>query len=210
MTRSRLFALFGAAVVALAAHPVLAKEAAVPVPLGNPGDWLRKGDYPPAALRNEVEGTTSFRLEVGPNGRVRSCIVTISSGSSELDDATCRVIPQRALFTPAKDRKGRPVAGSYQTRVRWVIPKDRPMPEPGFSSITALVGPDGTVTDCRIEAAEGSAARQAQVGPTDRCPFANIPHGFSDASGQPVAKRLRLTIRVEVLDAAGNEPAKPN
>ena len=45
------------------------------------------------------------------------CSVTSSSGSSALDQATCRILRSRARFTPARDSSGNPTTGS-DTRQR--------------------------------------------------------------------------------------------
>lgn len=94
------------------------------VPKGNPGSWATTNDYPTRALREEREGTTGFRVTVGPDGRVTSCEITSSSGSDDLDAATCSNVTRRARFSPATDGEGQPTTGSYSNRVRWVIPKD--------------------------------------------------------------------------------------
>lgn len=93
-------------------------------PKGNPANWATTNDYPSRALREEREGTTGFRVTVGPDGRVTSCEVTSSSGSADLDEATCANVQRRARFTPAMDGEGNPTSGSYSNRIRWVIPKD--------------------------------------------------------------------------------------
>ena len=95
-----------------------------PTPKGNPANWATTNDYPTRALREEREGTTTFRVSVGPDGRVTGCSVTSSSGSPDLDDATCANVTRRARFNPATDGDGQPTAGAYSNRVRWVIPKD--------------------------------------------------------------------------------------
>jgi len=95
-----------------------------PTPKGNPANWATTNDYPTRALREEREGTTSFRVTVGPDGRVTGCSVTSSGGSPDLDDATCANVTRRARFNPATDGEGQPTTGSYSNRVRWVIPKD--------------------------------------------------------------------------------------
>ncbi len=92
-------------------------------PKGNPGSWATTDDYPSRALREEREGTTRFRVSIGPDGRVTDCQVTGSSGSPDLDDAACKNITRRARFTPATDGDGKPTTGSYANSVRWVIPK---------------------------------------------------------------------------------------
>jgi periplasmic protein TonB len=94
------------------------------VPKGNPGNWATTSDYPSRALREERQGVTSFRVTVGPDGKVTSCQVTGSSGSPDLDEATCSNVTRRARFTPATDGDGNPTTGSYSNRIRWVIPKD--------------------------------------------------------------------------------------
>lgn len=93
-------------------------------PKGNPGNWATTNDYPTRALREEREGVTGFRVTVGTDGRATSCDVTSSSGSSDLDQATCSNVLRRARFTPATDGEGNPTTGSYSSRVRWVIPKE--------------------------------------------------------------------------------------
>jgi outer membrane biosynthesis protein TonB len=73
-------------------HPKEASALAIkPVarPLGYPGQWIRPDDYPPTALRQNVEGNTEFRLSVDRLGKPVACTILISSGSGILDDATC-------------------------------------------------------------------------------------------------------------------------
>ena len=95
-----------------------------PVPKSAPGSWATDNDYPTRALREERAGVTGFRVSVGPDGRVSGCTVTSSSGSPDLDEATCSNVTRRARFTPAKDGEGNPTTGSYSNRIRWVIPAE--------------------------------------------------------------------------------------
>lgn len=95
-----------------------------PQPKGRPGEWVTTNDYPSRALREEREGVTRFRLSVGPDGRATGCDVTGSSGSPDLDAATCSNLMRRARFAPATDGEGNPTSGSYSSSVRWQIPKD--------------------------------------------------------------------------------------
>ena len=102
-----------------------APQAAEPMkPVTNPGSWVTPADYPPASLRDEKEGVTGFRLTVGPDGLPRRCEIVASSGSEELDTATCRLIMQRARFETQRDDKGVRVGGTYSNRIRWQIPDD--------------------------------------------------------------------------------------
>lgn len=93
-------------------------------PSNSPGGWANSGDYPDSEIRAKKEGTTGFRVTVGPNGKVTDCQVTSSSGSSRLDSIACTKIKARARFTPAVDRDGNPTSGSYSNSIRWVLPKD--------------------------------------------------------------------------------------
>ena len=93
-------------------------------PKGNPGNWATSNDYPSRALREEREGSTGFRVTVGTDGKVADCTVTRSSGSPDLDQATCDNIRRRARFTPATDGEGNPTTGAYSSTIRWVIPKE--------------------------------------------------------------------------------------
>ena len=90
----------------------------------NLASYVSNDDYPDAAIRNEESGTTGFRLDVGPDGRVSNCTVTSSSGSSSLDSTTCRLMRSRARFTPATNSSGAKVSDSVSGRIRWVLPAD--------------------------------------------------------------------------------------
>ena len=89
----------------------------------NLASYVSDEDYPNAAVRNEEQGTTRFRLGVGPDGRVSECTVTASSGSTALDGATCRLMKQRARFTPARDSDGRATTDTVASAIRWVLPE---------------------------------------------------------------------------------------
>lgn len=87
----------------------------------NLSSYISDSDYPSSALRNNEEGTTGFRLTVGANGRVTNCSITSSSGSSALDNATCRLMRSRARFTPARDQYGNPTTDTVTARIAWRI-----------------------------------------------------------------------------------------
>lgn len=103
--------------------PAKPSMAVGPKPKGNPQNWLSTDDYPSSAMRDGVQGVTSFRLEVGTDGKPTNCTVTGSSGSALLDDTTCRLVMRRAKFQPAKDTEGNPIASGYSSRTRWQIPE---------------------------------------------------------------------------------------
>lgn len=114
--------------VALPPAPVAAPPAPPPpkpvpgTPRGNPGNWVTPNDYPSRALREERTGTTGFRLDYDASGKPTNCTITRSSGSSDLDDATCANLMRRGRFKPGTVN-GQPVGGSYSNSVRWVMPE---------------------------------------------------------------------------------------
>ena len=102
------------------ATPLFTPKAAAP--RGAPGLWVTTDDYPTSALRQGREGTTRFRVTVGADGRVAGCEIVSSSGSPDLDAATCRNVSKRGRFDPATDGQGAKVGGSWTSSVKWVIP----------------------------------------------------------------------------------------
>jgi protein TonB len=78
-----------------------------------PARWLRgailPSDYPPFAVRAQAGGTVHLSFVVSPDGRVRDCTVRRSSGRTDLDQTTCRLIQRRFRYEPARDEQGNPV-----------------------------------------------------------------------------------------------------
>lgn len=85
--------------------------------------WVTPDDYPPSAIRRGEEGPVRIAVRVGTDGRVLSCEITASSGSSDLDQAACRYYSKRARFTPALSADGTPVESSYADRIVWRLPE---------------------------------------------------------------------------------------
>jgi protein TonB len=83
------------------------------------GRWSARiqEQYPPRAVRDEIEGRVGVRVSIGPNGRVSECSVSSSSGSSILDEAACAGMRNYARFNPALDAAGNPTTGSYSTTI---------------------------------------------------------------------------------------------
>lgn len=86
-------------------------------------------DYPKEAMKRAEEGTVRVHLTVSREGRVSDCRIVASSGSAALDSATCRIIRERARFTPARDGRGRPVTDVYSQSVRWQLPDGGGIPD---------------------------------------------------------------------------------
>lgn len=168
-----------------------------PKPITNPGSWATSADYPAIALREGRAGVVRFTVTVDLDGTVSKCEVTASSGSGDLDAATCVLISARARFQPARDAQGDAIVSTYYNSIRWQIPRLE-LPTPGQLVRSFRVEPDGSITDCRNESATGSASSEVTLGSTP-CRSGDFVKGFTDREGKPVARRVRMVTRVEVL-----------
>jgi TonB family protein len=78
-------------------------------------------DYPAAALKDGRMGRAHVRLRINEAGSITECSVLRSSGSAELDAATCKVLNERAKFDPAQDVDGKSTRGIVVTAVHWML-----------------------------------------------------------------------------------------
>lgn len=90
--------------------------------------WISEADYPLAALEKGEQGAVRFQLEVDAEGRPGNCTITESSGSATLDAATCKMMLERARFSPARDEQGQAVRDTFSSRVLWKLPTMVPGP----------------------------------------------------------------------------------
>lgn len=81
-------------------------------------------DYPMEAIEKEEQGTVAYRLTIGRRGGVPDCEIVESSGSEALDEQTCRILEERAHFSPARDAAGKRIPDTYSGRIRWVLPDE--------------------------------------------------------------------------------------
>lgn len=96
-------------------------------------------DYPAEAIRNREQGRVGFRLEVAADGRPSGCSVVGSSGSSALDSTTCRLLMERARFTPARDSRGGPTTDSFVGGIVWRLGETNPRLEAAHRLWTTCV-----------------------------------------------------------------------
>lgn len=197
------------AVVGKGGMPAIVAPVTSATPAGNPGVWVTPEDYPATALRENAQGVTAFVLQINTVGRVAQCTVTQSSGSADLDETTCRVISERAVFVPARDNQGNPVEGRYASRVKWVVPR-KPPQQAGEMLVSYIVEPDGTATGCNWKA-EGSFQQAMSRVVPGRCPPDMVfDGGYTDQQGRQVARRVVITTRLEVLPVDAPEPQSAN
>jgi protein TonB len=98
-------------------------------PPEKPAGLVLNEDYPPAAMKRGEQGLVHFQVVINPEGRVDTCTVLLSSGFSDLDDATCLLVTSRARFSPARDDKDRPIYGTYRASIIWRIAGLRAPPQ---------------------------------------------------------------------------------
>ena len=71
-------------------------------------------DYPDEVARYWPRGGAVFiAIRVLPNGKATDCKINRSIGVPAIDQWTCRLVEQRAVFRPATDASGRPVAAWF-------------------------------------------------------------------------------------------------
>lgn len=71
-------------------------------------------DYPDEVSRYWPRGGAVFvAVRVLPNGRATDCKINRSIGIPAIDQWTCKLVEERAVFRPARDANGRPVAAWY-------------------------------------------------------------------------------------------------
>lgn len=102
----------------------MASDAARPAPVGTLGNWFTPNDYPTDLLRQGAMGIVHIRLDVDEKGAVTGCHVQMSTKPVGFDVATCKLLSQRAKFTPGHNAKGEPIKSYYVATVRWVIPEN--------------------------------------------------------------------------------------
>ena len=86
-------------------------------------------DYPRRAFERRAQGTTHMRFTVLPNGRVRNCVITRSSGHRDLDAATCPLLERSLRYRPARDAAGRPIAETISGQQEWLLGPEPPVRE---------------------------------------------------------------------------------
>lgn len=88
---------------------------------GGIGAFFERGYYPQTAIQKRQEGRTTIAWTIDATGKTRDCRIVASSGVRELDLTTCAVILQKARYTPALDKAGRPMESFQVQAIRWSL-----------------------------------------------------------------------------------------
>lgn len=86
------------------------------------GDLRRmfsSADYPTQAVFSGDGGTVKIALLVDETGKVADCSIVQTSGVAVLDSQSCAVLKERAKFTPAVGKDGKPAKDAFIQRITW-------------------------------------------------------------------------------------------
>ncbi len=176
------------------------KESA-PKPIGGP--WITADDYPPLAIRAKEEGIVIVAVSVDASGQATDCRIETSSGSDALDQASCRGM-QRGRFEPARDAKGRAVAGTYSKRLSWRLPED-PVLKLGSTitqGVTWEINAEDRMVSCKLTADDFTGSCSPDL-PQKRGVLTSIAR-LRAISG--ITGPMRLTFAMGMAVAANDPP----
>ena len=91
-----------------------------PKPIKSLKTLISFDDYPEIPRREGAEGLSIARLDVGLDGKVKSCRIVAKALYRVLDERTCSVMKQRARFEPAQDASGKAVVAPYVVSILWI------------------------------------------------------------------------------------------
>lgn len=167
-------------------------------PLSSPGSWVTDDDYPPAAARQNHQGTVAFQLMIDSSGLPAGCSVVQSSGFEELDQQVCSLMVQRARFSPARDASGKAIAAPYKGRFTWRMQQDETVFRPGSNRAEFELSADNVLRTCRI----GDKVIET-IGQS--CGAMTIGNVAGDLAAYGIGKHRRLTIE-QRSEIGGQQP----
>jgi TonB family protein len=111
---------------ALQLAPAAAQPGQAASPNATAGKPCAGAEYPPEARRYELEGITTLRFHLAPDGRVAGARVEKSSGWALLDEAAIRTI-QACSFTP--EQAARAKGAALPVQYVWSLEGNRVRPQ---------------------------------------------------------------------------------
>ena len=198
--------MFAISMLALAASSHAVVHQKIPEPVGSLQGLISPDDYPVDALDRNEQGDVGVLIRVDPTGAVSDCIIE-HSASAILDARTCELIRQRAKFSPARDRQGRPVASEKRTNISWrmkIADNDVEPSSPWAFTAIMTYSPDGSPLACRMEF-EGAKKLPPTMRPASCSPM-QLPSSFQDLG--PISQ-LSIAQKFS-LGPISNPPLGPN
>ena len=93
---------------------------ATPKPVGDASGWLVPDDINRGGT-GSFSGMVVARLTIGMDGRVEGCALVDSSHNTKFDAVACPRLTERARYTPATDKTGKPVRSAVVFATSWRI-----------------------------------------------------------------------------------------
>lgn len=107
--------------------------------------------YPERARAAGEQGPVGFKVTLDRDGYASACEVTHSSGYPQLDNETCQLILNRAVFKGVRDGDGRKVSSVHEGVVNWKLPGSAPNAAPATTTAAAASKPEKMVCKRRVK-----------------------------------------------------------
>ncbi len=212
--------LFAGALLQISSGPGQSAEASAagspPVPRAPLQRYITSDDFP-AGLPRSAARPVQVALGVGPDGRAIDCRIISGSGAPSLDSATCRLLRNRARFTPARDGRGTAITGEVQATIDWnaVGQVARPTVPAGDQRITLapwesrsrLRARFGQVASCQWETS-GIAPPPPSSNACQNPALARLAMGLAVENGLNLT-RTEVVITLRMTGTPGVEPSEP-
>lgn len=89
------------------------------------GGRITNADYPKSATAARQGGSVTAHFTVGADGRPSKCRVVKSSGNSDIDATTCRLIEERFRYEPARNKAGQPISDVTGWEQTWWLERGK-------------------------------------------------------------------------------------
>ncbi|WP_374942544.1 energy transducer TonB [Sphingomonas sp.] len=144
------------------AVPLAAQDAAEIAAMRERNDRIQFANYPRDALRRGEEGVVGISVTTDKQGRLRDCVVSVSSGFPTLDRASCDFLIDHARMRPYLAPNGGGIVRHQQGRVVWKLPPGGPraVAVPAAANNTAALGEKKI---CRVQTKTGSLVSSQRI-----------------------------------------------
>jgi TonB family protein len=159
-------------------------------PMSSPDGWIAASDYPLEALQNGEEGTVSVSLAVDASGQTVGCEVSSSSKSTALDQATCKVLLERARFAPDSSNNGK--SRVMTLSVVWKIPPASPV----SVSLTGVLATATIDENSRVIGCKEEIFGDSRIGEADICDMVSNPRALEYFTGSPIVPSSHGYVRL--------------
>lgn len=122
-------------------------------------------NYPPQSLAAGEEGPVFFTVRLDKDAHPVTCQVTHGSGFPRLDEATCDLIVQHAVFSAARDANGRVMTETAEGVVNWTLPGHPPAPI-NLSALATASKPEAQVCKKTLRTGTLSSYERTCMTPT--------------------------------------------